>query len=96
MKAFLLLRQPYIGLLNRATQYDGKQRGKPFLVDRHSLLVWLVLVNSAGSHAAVQHHPWIPVSSEFEASRCRFSRDPTSNCTYLYSQMFRRPAFLAR
>src|SRR3954453_7189213 len=27
-------------------QYDGKQRGKPFLVDRHSLLVWLARVNS--------------------------------------------------
>jgi hypothetical protein len=46
-----------IGLMNRAIQYDRRCTEKPFLLNRHSLLVWPPGFNAAPLHAALQHMP---------------------------------------
>jgi hypothetical protein len=43
-----------MGLVNRAIQYDRRCTEKPFLLDRHSLLVWRPSI-AADMYAALQH-----------------------------------------
>jgi hypothetical protein len=46
-------------LVNRAIQYDRRNTEKPFLLNRHTLLVWPPSFNAAAmplrGNAAVQH-----------------------------------------
>jgi hypothetical protein len=41
-------------LVNQAIQYDWRYSEKPFLPNRHSLLVWASSFNAAPIHAALQ------------------------------------------
>jgi hypothetical protein len=41
-------------LVNQAIQYDWRCSEKPFLPNRHSLLVWASSFNAAPMHAALQ------------------------------------------
>jgi hypothetical protein len=44
-----------MGLVNPAIEYDRACSEKPFLLNRHSLLVWPPSFNAASMHAALQH-----------------------------------------
>jgi len=46
-----------MGLVNRSIQYDQRFTEKPFLLNRHSPLVWDPSFNADRKNAALQHLP---------------------------------------
>jgi hypothetical protein len=44
-----------MGLVNRSIQYDRRFTEKPFLLNRHSQLVWNPSFNADRRNAALQH-----------------------------------------
>src|SRR3954465_10246487 len=85
MKAFLLVRQPYMGLLNRAINMMANSEESHFWLTAIRYWSGSRASTLSGSHAAVQHHPWIAVCDEFRLADLAFREIPhqiVRTCTH--------------
>jgi hypothetical protein len=77
-------------LVNQAIQYDWRYSEKPFLPNRHSLLVWAPSFNAAAIHVALQQIAFSGLygldSGSLNVTPRQVPHQIITACRYLYSR----------